>query len=413
MPVDRALDTSDYDEVLAGLRRFLESEVIARHEEAGPLLHDPRHIYGTDARYQPHVLEAISEVRQASARAGYYAMLVPEEFGGGGLGYEALFRAWEQVFYTCSSRFFLGFWSIAHWARGPSRLVRHFDPSLRDRVLPDLLAGHTSLCFAMSEPDAGSDAWMMSTTAERTTDGYVLNGTKQWITNSPYADAAIVFAVTDRAAAAQRRGGISAFYVPTSTPGFRIDSVLQMFGHNGGDEGIVSLHDVHVPHDHLIGDEGSGFTIALEGVSTGRLYNTGRSVGLARWATELALAYAEERRTFGRPIIENQAVSFPLAESVMDIHAARLMGLDCARRLDRGESAKLELSMCKAFATEAAARAIDRAVQVHGGMGFTNEIGLAEAWQHARRICVADGSAEILRRTIVQLIRPGRSATAD
>ena len=130
-----------------------------------------------------------------------------------------------------------------------------------------------------------------------------------------------------------------------------------------------------------------------------------RAVGLARWALAKALAYAEDRETFGKPIIENQAISFPLADAAMEIHAARLMGLDAARALDRGEEVRTRVSMCKAYSIEVATRAIDHAVQVHGAMGFTNEMHLSEAWQQMRRTRVADGSAEMMRRNIVKHLR--------
>jgi acyl-CoA dehydrogenase len=258
--------------------------------------------------------------------------------------------------------------------------------------------GDTSLCFAMSEPDAGSDIWNMRTRAERATHGWVISGTKQWITNAPYADHALVFAVSDRADFAARAGGLTAFLVPTTAPGLRIDSVIKMFGHPGGDEGIVSLDEVEVADDQVVGEVGGGVALAMSGVSAGRVYNAARAVGLGRWALEKALSYASERETFGRPIIENQGVSFPLAEAAMALHAARLVGVDAARQRDAGQDARLSVSIAKALATETAVRVIDTAVQVHGAMGFTNELGLSEAWQQVRRICIADGSAEMMRR---------------
>lgn len=399
----------DLDELVEGLRSFLRREVVTRHQRASIDLNDPWQAYGPDGRYRPEVLALLREVREASADAGYYTMTVPESLGGGGLGFEALYRAWEAVYHECGAHHWLGYASVAHWARGPSHVLAGASPALRERVLPDLLAGRASLCFCMSEPDAGSDAWAMRTAAVADGDGrgWRLSGTKQWITNGPYADYAVVFAVTDRDAAAARKGGITAFFVPMDAPGVRIDSVIRMFGHGGGDEAIISFTDVEVPVEHVLGDLGSGFRLALSGASTGRLYNAARSVGLARWALEQALAYTQERTTFGRPIYDNQAVSFPLAEASTELWAARLMGIECARRLDRGERARTELAMTKSYSTEMAVRAIDRAVQVHGAMGFTNELGLAEAWQQVRRICVADGPSEIMRRQIAKAVSSG------
>jgi acyl-CoA dehydrogenase len=155
----------------------------------------------------------------------------------------------------------------------------------------------------------------------------------------------------------------------------------------------------------VLGPPGEGFRLAMQGVSTGRLYNSARAVGLAQWALDRAAAYASQRQTFGRPIIDNQGIAFPLADRAAEVHAAQLMGLNCARLLDAGVEARTELAMTKLFSTESAVRAIDTAMQTHGAMGFTNEVGLGEAWHQARRICVADGASEILRRQIARTLR--------
>jgi acyl-CoA dehydrogenase len=395
----------DIDDILDGLRAFIDAEVVPRHRAQNDMLVDRADVYGADGRYRPEVLDLIRGVREASARAGYYAMLVPDGDATPGLGFEALYRVWEAIYQRCGTEYWLGHHVVAHWARGPSHLLDAASPGLREHILPDLLSGRTTTCFAMSEPDAGSDAWRMRTRATRDGDGWKLNGTKQWITNGPYAAHAIVFAITDDAQAAQRRGGVTAFVVPTDAPGFGIDRVIRFFGHTGGDEAIISFTDVHVPDDHVLGDVGEGFRLAMQGVSTGRLYNSARSVGLAHWAIDRASAYASQRHTFGKPLIDNQGIAFPLADRATEVHAAELMGLNCARLLDTGGEARTELAMTKLFSTETAVRTIDTAMQAHGAMGFTNEVGLGEAWHQARRICVADGASEILRRQISRSLR--------
>jgi acyl-CoA dehydrogenase len=397
-------------EILEGLRAFLAAEVKPRHERHIELLDNPRKVYDENGRYSRRVLDLKREIRTASADAGYYLMLAPKSVGGEGLGFTALYEVWETIFRVCGMRHWLGWDTVAHWTKGPSPVFEHLDPAVRDRVLPELASGERTTCFAMSEPDAGSDAWMMRTRAVETADGWRIDGEKQWISGAPNAAHAVVFAVTDSDAAAARKGGITAFLVPTDTPGFAVYSVVPMFGHAGSNEGIIQFSGVEVPADHVIGEVGEGFSLALAGVSLGRLYNAAKGVGLARWALKQALDYIQQRRAFGSPISSFQGVTFPLADGAMEVHAANLVGLDCARLLDAGRPARKELAMAKAYATEAGARAIDSAIQAHGAMGFTNELGLAEAWQQLRQVWVADGSSEILRRTIVRELLKGDRA---
>ncbi|SVD43900.1 uncharacterized protein METZ01_LOCUS396754, partial [marine metagenome] len=172
-------------------------------------------------------------------------------------------------------------------------------------------------------------------------------------------------------------------------------------------EAQLVLEDVRVEPYQLVGELNQGFKIAVFGVSMGRIYNSARALGLARWSVDLALDYSTQRQAFGKPISEYQGVTFPLAESAMELHASHLMGLNVAQLLDRGEPAIKELSMTKAYAVEVGARAIDRAIQVHGAMGFTNEVGLFEAYNVVRAVNVADGTNEILRRTIVHRLLGG------
>jgi acyl-CoA dehydrogenase len=416
--------SSDVGRLLEGLRAFVDSEVLTRQDRAGPLLSDARHRYTDDGRLAEGVLDLVREVRMASAEAGYYTMFVPASIGGGGLGNEALYRVWEDLHHRYGPHQWLVGWVVAHWARGPSHVLAHATAEVREKVLPELLSGRASLCFAMSEPDAGSDARRMRTRALAGRDGWVLSGRKIWITNGPYADYAVVFARAEHEAGAggaaghdegrgpgastsSSPGGITAFLVPTSAPGFRVESTIRMFGEIGGDEAEIALEEVPVGREWQLGDTGEGFRIAMSGVSSGRVFNAARAVGLARWALEKATAYTAQREAFGHSISEYQGVSFPLADSAIEVHAAHLVGLNCALLLDRGLPATKELSMAKAFSTDVAVRAIDRAIQVHGAMGFTNELGLVDAYESIRKARVADGTSEILRRTIAGRLLAG------
>jgi acyl-CoA dehydrogenase len=399
--------SSELSDIIAGLTLFLDSEIVPRHHDNEKMLSDPRQVYDGDGRFSEAMVDLLRDVRTASARAGYYTMFVPEEIGGGGLGWEALFRVWQHVFHRYGTKYNLATETIAHWARGPSHVLRHATSAARERVLPDLLAGKTTMCFGMSEPDAGSDALRMSTVAVRDGSQWVITGSKIWISNGPYADYAIIFAVTDRTAGPGGRPGISAFLVPTDTPGFTADANIRMFNEIGGSESTIYLDEVRVDDDMLLGELNRGFGIAMSGVSSGRMFNSAKGVGLARWAFDQTIEYSQRRYAFGKPISANQGVTFPLADSAMEIHAAHLMALHCAWMLDNGWSALKELNMTKLFATEMAVRVIDRSMQIHGAIGFTNELGLFKAYEAARKVCVADGTSEILRRTIAKRLMGG------
>jgi acyl-CoA dehydrogenase len=398
------------DDVMAmrdGIKAFVRSEVIPRHEKHHDLLSDQRLLYQPDGRYCDEVLALIREVRVASANAGFYNMCVPKEIGGAGMGLLAYYVAWEQVFRMCGGHNWLGTYVISHWAFGPSRILLEVSPEAKENMLPPMLKGEKSMCFGMSEPGAGSDAAMLQTRATPDGEGWRLNGRKIWITNAPYADYAIIFAITDPDRAAQKKGGISAFLISTDSPGFEIENVIRMYNEIGGNEGEVVLEDLRVEPHQLVGTLHEGFRIGVLGVSLGRVYNSARAVGSARWALKLAMEYSKVREAFGRPISEYQGIMFPLAESAMELYAAHLMGLNTTMLLDRGKPAIKELSMMKAYSVETGARAIDRVIQAHGAIGFTNELGLTEAWKYLRVVNVADGTNEILRRTILHRMLSG------
>jgi acyl-CoA dehydrogenase len=398
----------EFSSVLDALDGFLRSEVFPRHRRHADVLDEPRRRYAPDGSHSPEVRQLRREVRMASAAAGFYQMFVPEALGGQGLGWTELYRSWEFLHRRCGMRNWLGFTAIAHWVTGPSPALTEMMPGpTRDLLLPVLLSGEQTLCFAMSEPDAGTDLWNMQTRAERVGDRWRLTGTKQWITNGAEADWALVFAVTDIEAARARTGGLTAFVVPTSAPGLSVDSVIRLFGHAGGHEAILHLEAVEVPDHAVVGQVGDGLRIGLLGVNIGRMFNSAKSVGLARWALELTLHHAGARKTFGKRLIDHQALAFRLADAAIDVRAAHLLGLDCAARLDQGQTCRKEAAMAKAYSTEMACRVIDEAMQIHGGIGLTNELGLADAWHEVRIVRIADGSAEMLRRTIAHRLARG------
>ena len=393
--------------VREGLIDFARKEVLPRHDKHRDLFEDQRRLYREDGRFSDELKGLIGEVRRASAKAGYYNMCVPESLGGGGLAHLAYFVGWEALFHLCGPQNWLMLYVISHWAFGPSRLLEKVTPEARDKILAPMMAGEASMCFGLSEPGAGSDAAALATRAVPDGNAWRLTGRKIWTSNSPVADYCIVFAITDAERAAQRKGGISAFLVPTSSPGFEVQRIIKLFGHIGGDEAELRLEEVRVEPWQLVGELHQGFAAALYGVSLGRIYNSARGVGYGRWAIEKALDYAQQRKAFGKAIAEYQGVTFPLAESAMELHAAHLMGLNVATLLDHGAPAVKELAMTKAYAVQVGYRAVDRAMQTHGAMGFTNELGLHHAWHSLRIVNVADGTNEILNRSIVQRLLKG------
>jgi acyl-CoA dehydrogenase len=403
------LEVEYVKDVLGGLSAFVDSVVVPLEKENARLFDQGRNFYRENGAYSDEVRELLRTVREQASVAGYYGMFVPEDVGGGGCGAGLLYEVWRHLYARYGPGRPLPYAAVAHWSYGPSVLCSSLTQAARQYMLPAFMAGTTTGCFGMSEPDAGSDAWSMATSARREDGGWMISGTKQWITNAPEADWAFIWAVTDAEQKSAHRGGISCFLVPATLPGFSVDSVIALFGQAGGHEGIISLTDVHVSEDALVGELDRGFDLALAGVSTGRLYNAGRCVGLAQWALDRACGYAAVRETFGKPIAEYQGVSFPLADCAVEIYAADAMARDCAAKVEAGADASHEVAMTKVFTTEMCSRVYERCMQVHGGMGLTNEMRLYDGWHQARLTRIADGSAEILRRNIARrLIRAAR-----
>ena len=399
---------ADVKDIVEGLQQFVRAEVFPRHEAHQELLDSPHLTFDSSGRHSKEVRALRHEIRTASARAGYYSLCVPEAIGGGGAGPLTAYAIWEALHRQCGMKHWLAHDAVSHWATGPSRNLCDLSSSLKDQVLDEVMAGEKTLCFGMSEPDAGTDIWRMRTRAEAAKDGWRINGTKQWITNGPYADYAVIFAVTEVEAVKARKGGISAFLVPTDAPGFSVDSVIRLFGQAGGNEAILSLTDVHVGRAQLLGELHHGLEVGLSGIAQGRLYNAAKAVGLARWALEQALSYTQERVTFGKKLFDHQAISFSLAEAAMLVLPAHLLGLHAARLLEAGESGLMETAMAKAVSVEMSAKVIETSIQAMGGIGLTNELGLTQAWQDERVVHIADGSSQMQRKIIA-----GRLAAGD
>jgi acyl-CoA dehydrogenase len=299
---------------------------------------------------------------------------------------------------------------IASFVDGPSHMFTTASEVIRTDVVPSLVAGEKTICFALTEPDAGSDLWNLKCKARKEGDDWVINGAKQWITNAPYADYAAVFAVTDEEMLAQHKGGITGFLVDTSQPGVDTSTILPIIGHVSSDCGSVVLEDVRVSEDYILGEVNQGFRISMMGISEGRLGFAAGCLGMAEWALDRSLEYAKERKTFGRPLADRQAIQWMLADSAIEIFTAKYSALQTARLVEEYQAAGKvpikEVSIVKAYMMEMAQRVCDRAIQVHGGIGLSNEMGLEEAFRIARTWRVPDGTSEMQRRTIArQLLR--------
>jgi acyl-CoA dehydrogenase len=330
------------------------------------------------------------------AASGLHGMAVPKEYGGLGLGVletcivtEELARVNQAVV-----RFIGG--SI-------TGLAQFGSDHLKNKYFPRIVRGESRADFVLSEPEAGSDAAAIKTRAELRGDDYYLNGTKHMISNGSVNDLHLVFAVTGPKKGA--RGGISAFVVEKTFPGFSVDAVQPKMGLRGMPVARLRFEDCRVPKENLVGAEGQGFLVAMGGLDAGRLQFIGAvAVGASQKLLELCLERARSRKQFGQSIGQFQAIQWMLADMATEIHAARLMVHDAARRLDAGERITLQSSMVKMFASEMACRVADKAIQIHGAEGLLKGSPIERFYRDARLGRIWDGTCEIQRYIIARTL---------
>jgi alkylation response protein AidB-like acyl-CoA dehydrogenase len=272
------------------------------------------------------------------------------------------------------------------------------DAQKRDWLTP-LARGEMLGAFCLTEPQAGSDASALRTTATRDGDAYVLNGVKQFITSGKNGDVAIVMAVTDKAAG---KRGISAFIVPTGTKGYVVARVEDKLGQHSSDTAQIIFEDCRVPAANLIGAEGEGYRIALSGLEGGRIGIAAQSVGMARAAFEAALSYAKERESFGAPLFSHQAVQFRLADMATQLEAARQLIWHAASLKDAGQPCLTEAAMAKLFASEAAERICSAALQIHGGYGYLSDFPVERIYRDVRVCQIYEGTSDIQKILIAR-----------
>ncbi|WP_282610763.1 acyl-CoA dehydrogenase family protein [Pelagibius sp. Alg239-R121] len=334
------------------------------------------------------------EAIQEMASLGFLGMLVPETYDGVGadnLSYALALMEVAEGDGSCSTVM------SVHNSVGCMPVLRYGSEEQKERFLKPMARGEKLGAFCLTEPQAGSDAAALKTKARKDGNHYVLDGVKQFITSGRNADVAIVFAVTD-----PERGkkGISAFIVPTDTPGYGVASTENKLGQKASDTCQISLESCRLTPDHLLGEEGEGYRIALSNLEGGRIGIAAQSVGMARAAYQAALSYAKERQSFGKPIVEHQAVSFRLADMATQIHAAELMVMDTARLRDAGMPCLKEAAMAKLFASEMAERVCSDAIQIHGGYGYLNDFPVERIYRDVRVCQIYEGTSDIQRLLI-------------
>ncbi|MDD2061214.1 acyl-CoA dehydrogenase [Pseudomonas sp. GD03860] len=336
--------------------------------------------------------EAIAEM----AELGLFGMLVPEQWGGSDTGYVAYAMALEEIAAgdgACSTIM------SVHNSVGCVPILKFGSDAQKQQFLVPLASGQMLGAFALTEPQAGSDASSLKTRARRDGDHYVLNGCKQFITSGQNAGVVIVFAVTDPAAG---KRGISAFIVPTDSPGYQVARVEDKLGQHASDTCQIVFDDVRVPVANRLGEEGEGYKIALANLEGGRIGIASQSVGMARAAFEVARDYARERQSFGKPLIEHQAVAFRLADMATRVAVARQMVQHAAALRDAGRPALVEASMAKLFASEMAEKVCSDALQTLGGYGYLSDFPLERIYRDVRVCQIYEGTSDIQRMVIAR-----------
>jgi alkylation response protein AidB-like acyl-CoA dehydrogenase len=319
----------------------------------------------------------------------------PERLGGAGGDWVSYCLAIEETAKVCASTA-LGL--DAAIALGIAPIVEFANDAQKEKHLPDLMTGKKLAAFGLTEPGAGSDAGgSMRTYARRDGRGWVINGSKYWITNGNFAD---VFVVTARTSPEKGNHGISCFLLERGTPGFATHKILDKLGMRGSDTAELTFEDVRVPEDAMVGEEGQGFVKFLRTLDGGRVVIGAIALGIAEGALERATAYAKERKQFGKPIADFQAIQFKLADMATKVHAARLMCYHAAKLKDAGRPFRQEAAMAKLFASEASYEVTKEAIQVLGGVGYCREYEVERMFRDAKLCEIGEGTSEVQRIVI-------------
>ena len=329
-------------------------------------------------------------------RMGLMGMTVPQEFGGAGIDRISYMIALEEISRFCGST---GITVEAHNSLGIGHIYEKGTEEQRKKYLPKLCSGESFAAWALSEPNAGSDAAATQTFAELDGDEWVINGTKHFITTGDLADVTIVMAKTDKEKGAK---GISAFIVEKDTPGFKVGQLEEKMGLRGSHTAELVFEDCRIPKENLLGKKDLGFIGAMNILDRGRTAIGAMSVGIARAALEDALEYAKQRQQFGRPIGKFQAIQWMLSDMATEIDAARLLVFRAADMEDKNVRFTKEASMAKLFASEMACRATDKAIQILGGYGYTKDYAVERYYRDIKLCTIGEGTSEVQRMVIAR-----------
>jgi butyryl-CoA dehydrogenase len=341
------------------------------------------------------------EAHQGLAALGAYGICVPEEYGGAGLDYLSLALVLEEIAAGDG-----GTSTAISVTNCPVNaiLMRYGNEAQKKKWLTRLAAGEMLGVFCLTEPHVGSDASALRTTAAKEGDGYVINGVKQFITSGKYGHLAVVIAVTDKGAG---KRGMSAFLVPTDTPGYTVARLEEKLGQRSSDTAQINFENCRVPVENLIGEEGEGYRIALSALEGGRIGIAAQSVGMARSALEVAINYAKERESFGTAIINHQAVGFRLADCATRLEAARQLIWHAASLRDAGQPCLKEAAMAKLFASETAEQVCSAAIQTLGGYGYVSDFPVERIYRDVRVCQIYEGTSDVQKIIIQRALQAG------
>jgi butyryl-CoA dehydrogenase len=330
------------------------------------------------------------------AEMNLMGMPYPEKEGGAGADYVSYVIAIEEISRACAST---GIILSAHTSLATWPVYKFGTEAQKDQYLHDMASGRRLGAFALTEPGAGTDAAAGTATATLRADGYVLNGSKMFITNAPYAEVYIVFAKTDPERGAR---GMSAFIIEKDTPGFSVGEAEHKLGIRGSSTPPIYFSDCRIGKEALLGGEGDGFKIAMQTLDGGRIGVSAQALGIAQAALDAAVAYAKERVQFGKPIANLQAIQWMIADMAMEVDAARLLVYRAASCVDNGRPYSTEGAMAKLFASEAATRVAGKAIQIHGGYGYTESYPVERNYRDAKITELYEGTSEVQRMVIAR-----------